>query len=141
MEIRRLWLLPLDKSNDELLKVTYLKVLSLEKYESIKLPTNFENYKYQDLLDISKLLYVELVRTRKNWILKSVLEYKALLKLSSYQDFLKLAEVKGLLLSFFQEEHEAKVLEYLIFLFKTENISDIKLNDFNHKLLQLQGFA
>ncbi len=114
MEIKNIWFLPLKVYSDEVLRVSYLKILTRDKFETIKLPTSLENYKFSYNLTPQNLLFGELIKTRKNWILKNILETKNLVELENFEAYLKLSEMVKIILKYFQDDLEADILDNTI---------------------------
>ena len=98
--------IPLKISGDQIMRVGYLSFLTKDSVMSIKLPTNVENYRLAHLLQPNYLLDIELVKTKKNWILKSIQKYQNICKLESYKDYTNHAEMIKLVKKFTQEELE-----------------------------------
>jgi hypothetical protein len=132
MEVRNLWILPLTVYTDEVLRLSYLKYLTQSRFETLKLPIHFSEYRYQHLLNPGNLIMVELVRTKKNWILKNILQSKEIIKIHEYTDYLKFAHLSKTIMNYFQEESEVEIFDLIINLFTIygiENLDEKKLED------------
>jgi hypothetical protein len=140
MQIRQIRGLPLKYYYDDLLHIGYLKFLSLQQVETLKLPTNPTNYKYTHLLAIHYVLNLEVVKTRKNWVLKSILDYHTLFKPTTYLGFVKESELVNLILSYTQEEQETDLGKVLIEVLQDVKIESLDLNDVEKLILNNLGF-
>jgi hypothetical protein len=141
MEVRNLWILPLNTYTDEVLKLSYLKILTESKFETIKLPTYLAQYRYQHLMTPTNVLYVELIKTKKNWILKNILETKKILETDSYVDYLKFAEVVNIVLKYFQVDMETSLLKVFIEIFNSSpDIQNIDTKQVEEKINICLGF-
>ena len=141
MEVRNMWVLPLNVYTDEVLKLSYLRVLSDSRFETVKLPTHLSQYRYQHLLVPTNMLYIELIKTKKNWILKNILQTDQVMNAESYLDFLKLADISKLINNYFQEDMENTLLQTLLKYFNTlNNIHEINLQDLEEKINICLGF-
>jgi len=141
MEIRTFWAIPLLTYSDSLLKLSYLKVLTKNKFETLKLPTNLANYRYQHLVSPNYLLNIEVIKTRKNWILKNILEVRTLSKPDTYSDFLKLTELTKILCESFQEDQEVDLLEFVTRYLLEVSLKEANLADFEKEVMIKLGFA
>ncbi len=141
MEIRNLKAIVLNHYTDDLINVTYLKILTETTVESIKLPTVLSNYRLQHLLRPNFVLDIEVVKTRKNWILKSILHYQSFCHPKTYQCYLKLAEVFSLINKFCYEGQQVDLLSFLINELSLINLETLDITLFELNLLQKLGFA
>lgn len=140
METRRLWLWPIDQYGDEVLKLGYIKVLSEAKFESIKIPTNLANYRYQHLISPMYVLFVEVIKTRKNWILKDILDYRQIFKPIEYSDYLKLTELCHVFRSVYQDELETNLLSLVEHLSTVATLKTLDIQYATKQVFQNLGF-
>ena len=141
MEKRIITCLPLSKTNDEVFKITYLTLLTENSVESIKLPTNFDNYKYSHMIRPDYLLQVEIIKTRKNWILKNILKYEKIQDTCSYNDFLKQSEMVKIILKNTYQDQETNILPFVVETFQQKALNLINLKNFEQQLSANLGFA
>ncbi len=141
MEKRIITCLPLSKTNDEVFKITYLTLLTENSVESIKLPTNFDNYKYSHMIRPDYLLQVEIIKTRKNWILKNILKYEKIQDPCSYNDFLKQSEMVKIILKNTYQDQETNILPFVVETFQQKALNLINLKNFEQQLSANLGFA
>ena len=141
MEIRTVQAILLGHRVDELMNISYLKILTEEYIESVKLPTAIQNYRLQHLLQPNFLLEMELVKTKKNWIVKGILNHREFCLPTNYAEHLKIAEIINLINKYSREGQELKILDLLIITFESTKLTDLDLVDFESKLLERLGFA
>ncbi|NJK70955.1 MAG: hypothetical protein HC932_01680 [Thermales bacterium] len=140
MEKRIINCIPLAKTNDEVFKITYLTMLTENSVESIKLPTNFNNYKYSHLIRPDYLLNLEIIKTRKNWILKNILKFQQINQPACYNDFLKQSEISKIILKHLHMEQETNILSFLIKTFQANPINELDIKEFEQNLTKSLGF-
>lgn len=138
MELREIKGIVLRTYSDELFKFTYIKFLTDSTLENIKIPTQIDNFKLNHVLSPNFLLEIEIVKTRKNWILKNILEYTRICDPKRYIDFIKQSEMAKLTLANIEEEQEVEILDFVIESIK--NIESLDLKDYEKKLLTRLGF-
>lgn len=139
MELREIQGIVLQHRTDQVFGITYTMVLSQDHLESIKLPTLVQNYKFGHLLNPNYLLHLELVKTKKNWVLKSVLNYERISNPAKYEDFLKQSECIKLVLKHIHEDQDTNLLPWLIKQLNT--INSLNLGDFEQQLTTQLGFT
>ncbi len=138
MEQREIWAIPLSIFTDEILPFSYIKILSDKKYESVKIGTKLESCKFRHLLNPNYLLKLELIKTRKNWIIKQVLEYKQACLPKTYHDFLKQTELIKLLQANITEDQEVVILSFILSQFAS--IARYNQAEFEQELQKRLGF-
>jgi hypothetical protein len=138
MEFREIKGVVLRCYSDELFKFTYIRFLSENTLESIKIPTQLENFKLNHILNPNFLLHIEIIKTRKNWILKNIIEYTRIGEPVKYIDFIKQSEMTKLTLENIQEDQEVNVLDF--FIHSVQNIDLLDLKEYEKNLLTRLGF-
>jgi hypothetical protein len=138
MELREIKGIVLRTYSDELFKFTYIKFLSDSTLKSIKIPTQIDNFKLSHVLNPNFLLYIEIIKTRKNWILKNIIEYTRISEPKKYIDFIKQSELAKITLANLQEEQEANILDLVVESVQSIEILDLK--EYEKKLLTRLGF-
>jgi hypothetical protein len=138
MELREIWGIPLKIFTDEVLKFSYVRILTNSSLESVKISSEISTFKFSYILNPSYLVKMELVKTRKNWILKNVLEFKHISSPQVYTDYLKQAEISKLLIKNIHEDQEVAVLDFVST--SLENINKLDLVEFEKTLMQKLGF-
>ncbi len=140
MEKRDLWCVPLKIYTDEVFNISYVKILGEGCFESIKIPTTLEKFKSRHILNPSHLLHVEMIKTRKNWILKNVLEHRQIMQLDTYPDFLKQAQLITVLLKHLYDDQETRLLPWLVEYFEGRAFGEVEIVKFESELMQQLGF-
>jgi len=140
METKKFTGIVLQVHTDAISKVSYIKVLTQDCVESYKLPTDKENYKFGYLLSPKKIITGELIKTRKNWVLTTVLETRDLWQPQTFADYIRLTESIGYLSGTLKEGEVtdifSKVEEYFNCLKETLNPKE-----FEQFLMKNLGFA
>lgn len=140
MEKRDFWCLPLKTYTDDIFGVTYVRVISQTHYESLKIPSTLAKFKHQHVLHPQYILHVEVIKTRKNWILKNVLSFKQVMDLRNYQDYLIQAQLVNLLSKHLHEDEPTDILRELTKYLLTHPIQKIELGSFENFLMSNLGF-
>jgi len=140
MQVRNLVAIFLGHYTDEISHLSYIKVLTEKKIETLKLPTSLTNYRYQHLLKPDLLLEVEVVKTKKNWILTGILSYQPYCYPKTYHDHLKLAAIISLINQFCHEGQPTGILDWLTKKFDLSNLEAVDLYIFESELLKQLGF-
>ncbi len=113
MEIRQVHGLPLKIYTDSAAGFSYLTFLSSQKIEKIRLPREFSQFKQNYLLSPNYILDLEIIKTKKNWVLKDVINSSQVVSLKCWDDYLKHSEQTSILLEFLREEQEVDILVWL----------------------------
>ena len=140
MDLKLIKIVPISIYSDEILNFSYVKVLSEERFETIKLPLKISRYKFQHLLKPINILEVEIVKTRKNWILQNILCSESLFRFKNYVDYTKVPEIQKILLNYFQDGLETDLLNELKKLLDKNELSDINIKNFEEFVQKNMGF-
>jgi hypothetical protein len=142
MEIRQVTGIFISFFHDSILGISYGKFLTGDTLESIKLPALLDNYKYKHIISPNNLLTIELVKTKKNWILKTVLEHRTIFLPKCYSDFTQISEIVNLLGKNILEEQKTNALElYVRYLSRCGEIcSSINSKEFDPMLQKVLGY-
>jgi hypothetical protein len=138
MEIRQVKGIIVSIFTDTVLNLSYCKILTEKRVESLRFPTSLDNYKHKHLIQPHYLLHLEIVKTKKNWIVKSVLGHEELYKPHTFDDYMKLSEVSKILSKNVIDEQSTNILYFMVAYFK--NIIDINISDFDRLLQKNLGF-
>jgi hypothetical protein len=139
MEYREIKAMVLSTRNDEVFGVSYAMLLTSENLESVKLPALIKHYKYGHLLNPNYILNAELIKTRKNWVLKGVTNYYRVGTPTSYEGFLKQSECIKLVLKHLHEDQQTDILSWLAG--QMEEIESVNLSQFEQNLISKLGFG
>jgi hypothetical protein len=140
MEFREETAIALNHYNDEIFKVSYLRILTSTKIESVKLPTVIDNYKFSHLLNPNYLLGLELIKTKKNWVLRNISSSDRISQPTSYLDFLRQSEIIKLVLEHIREDQEIEILGWLVYILGTK-LDTLDMAKFESELLRRLGFG
>jgi hypothetical protein len=141
MESKILAGIPIKSYTDEILKITFIKLITQENCVEIKLPTNIENYKYSYLINPCNLLTCELIKTKKNWILKQIIETQTLCKPQNFAEFMQISEIQKKLKERLWEGQEIEILDFIKNFFLDKNWADLGVQNFERALDKRLGFA
>jgi|694.fasta_scaffold02661_44 hypothetical protein len=139
MEQKFIKCLILKNYSDELGKYVFLKILTEESVEIIKLSKSLES-KSKNLFHPDKIYTLELIKTRKNWILKSILQFEQWCFPSKFQDFLLLAQIISSVDSSLKVGELTNALNFTKNYFNLVGIDKCNLQDFNEKLQIQLGY-
>lgn len=139
MEIRQISGIFISHFDDSVLRLTYGKMLTFDTLESIKFPTLLENYKYKHFIRPNYLLNIEIIKTRKNWILKDIISHQEIYKPHQFSDFTDLCELIKLLKENIKEEQKTDALELTVGYL--QKVNKIKIPEFETLLSRSLGFA
>lgn len=114
MEIREISGIVISVKSDSVFKVCYLKFLTESKVETVKVSTSREESKFQNFFDPTYIITIEIVKTRKNWILKQVLSSRKIHPVTDYSKMLKLASMFKLVDKNLTESQETEILYWLV---------------------------
>jgi hypothetical protein len=138
MEIRQVKGIFVSFFTDSVLNLSYGKILTEKGVESLRFPTSLDNYKYKHLIQPHYLLHIEIVKTKKNWVITSVLGHEELYKPQTYDDYVKLSEISKILGKNVIDEQITNILYFLVTYFK--NVLNINVSDFDRMLQKNLGF-
>jgi hypothetical protein len=139
MEIQQITGTFVEIFTDSVLGISYGKFFTFDTVISIKLPTQIDSYKYRHLLQANFLLEIEIVKTKKNWIIKNILNSKIIYEPASYNEYLLFAECIKLVRQNIREGQMTASLLSLIDYWST--CKGINLVDFDLILKKSLGFA
>lgn len=139
MQTREESILVLGHYTDEIFKITYLRSLTRTHYESFKLSGTFENHKLSHLLNPNYLIQAELVKTKKNWILKNILHFQRISHPLTYGDFLRQSELVKIICKHLHEDQETNIMPWVIQTL-SQNPSDLDIGQCEQELLKHLGF-
>ncbi len=138
IEIRRIKGVFINYYNDSIMGLTYGKILTEELLESVRFPTLLENYKYKHLVEPNCLVEIEVVRTRKNWIVKEIISSHPVYIPCDFQDYMNMCDVIKLTRENIIDEQRTDFLVHFLNYFKT--IKKIEVRQFDELLQTQMGF-
>jgi hypothetical protein len=124
--------------HDAILGLTYGKILTEESLESVRFPTLLENYKYKHLVEPNCFVEIEVIKTRKNWIVKEIISSRSIYQPRDFQDYMDMCEVIKLTRENIIDEQQTNFLSYFVNYF--QNIPKIEVRQFDNLLQTQMGF-
>jgi hypothetical protein len=124
--------------NDSVLGLTYGKILTEECLESVRFPTLLENYKHKHLVEPNCIVEIEVIKTRKNWIVKEVISSNSIYSPCDFQDYVNMCEVIKLTRDNIIDEQRTGFLSHFINYF--QNIAKVEVRQFDNLLQTQMGF-
>ena len=137
-EIRRIKGVFINYYHDYVIGLTYGKILTDESLESVRFPSLLENYKHKHLVEPNCIVEIELVRTRKNWIVKEIITSRPIYSPCDFQDYLSMCEVIKLTRDNIIDEQRTDFLIYFVDYFK--DLKKIEVRRFDNLLQTQMGF-
>lgn len=141
MESKILSGIPIKSYNDEILKITFINLITKDNCVKIKLPTSLENYRYSYLINPCNILTCDLVKTKKHWVLRQIINTKTLCQPKNFNEFLQVSEIGKKLKEKLWEGQEVEILELVENFFLDQNWSILGVQNFEKKLDKKLGFA
>ena len=139
IEIKTISGIVIDTFEDQVLGLCYAKILTNENLESVKLPTTLSNYKFAHLLQPHFLLELELVKTRKNWILRTIVSHKQIFHPQTFQDFVNLSSISKLLRDNLRDQEQTHILSFVVDYLGNHELS-FNLQEFENHLQRALGY-
>jgi hypothetical protein len=139
MEFKEDTVIALRVWQDELMGVSFIDVLGKEELYSIKLPSTIDKYKLGHLINPTFLLDIELVKTRKNWVLKQVSIHEQLAKPTTYDEHMILSEMIKTLARLSYSDQTTSIQGLVIQFFKGA-LTGMQLSRFEAAVLDHEGF-
>jgi len=130
----------LEVRTDALSKVSYIKVLTTDSVEFFKLPTNVDSYKYGFLLSPKKIITGEIVKTKKNWVLRSILTTKDIWDPQNFTDYLSFTQGIKLLAESLKEGEVTNIFYHIENYFASLSKA-FDPQEFEYFFLQKSGFT
>jgi hypothetical protein len=123
---------------DTLYKGDYGLILTNKNVEKIKFPASFKNFKESHLMQMNMVCEVELVKTKKNWIVSKVISSQIFYTPLDYQDFLAFTQCIVELKSNLRENQDTLALFKILDFF--QNRERVQASQFQRELLGWLGF-
>lgn len=125
----------LKRTEDSVWGVVYLKILTFRGVEIVKT-------KNRGVLDLPPYQFyeAEMVKTKKNWIVKNILKSYNWCRPDSFEDYLKVAQVIECLNSSLRDGEITEIAIFLQNYFSQVEVSSIKLSCFELDLKTALGY-
>ncbi len=123
---------------DLIINSAFAQILTDQTLIEVKLPTKVENYRYRSVLNFGNLLALDLVKTRKHWIVTHIeCHHKPDFSRWNYSKFENLSLMNQFLVDNLHLDQDCSILEcvhsYILVLEQTSLDGDI-----NHLMLSFQ---
>jgi len=141
METRTIIGLPIWIFTDSIMKISFVNILTSTHIEVVKIAKHIDEYKHADLLKGVHIIEIDIIKTKKNWILKDIVQTQKLFQLQKYDDFMKHRDIMHMLKAYTTQEQEVTVLPFLIQKIAHHPLSSLNMKDFESELLGKLGFA
>lgn len=138
MELKEDTVIVLRVWQDHMMETSFLDVLGTRQIYSVKLPSTIDKYKFGHLINPEYLLDIELIKTRKNWILKNVSIKERLARLTTYEEHVKLSEMIKLVQKFTSTEQDTYLQSAIIPFLRDVAMTD--MTEFEAAVLSEAGF-
>lgn len=139
MEFREDTVVPIRVWQDEIMGVSFIDVLGKDQLYAVKLPSTIEKYRFGHLINPEYLLDIELVKTRKNWVLKNVSIHQRLTTPTNYDEHIKLSEMIKTIAKLSYSEQESGLQKVLLHFLSLPLLS-FDLSEFEAAVLDAEGF-
>jgi hypothetical protein len=140
METKELTGVIISVKSDTVFKVCYIKFLTESRVVTLKVTTSSEESRFQNYFDPTHIVTVEIVKTRKNWILKQILKAKKIHPISDYSKMLNLASKMHIVDKNLVDGQETDLLFWLVNQIKTE-FKGKNEKEFEEELLSRLNFS
>ena len=141
MEFRSITGLVLETSIDEVWNITFAKVLTEEGLETLKIPSLLKDFKYGHLMKPNNLMQIEIVKTKKNWIIKNINRTYAWCQPNTFNDYLKLTNLLGFLSKSIKVGEKTNCLKFIINYFTDKDLSEVNTDHFQVSFLTFMGYG
>jgi len=141
MQTRTIIGLPISIFSDSVMKISFITVLTATHVEVVKISKDIHNYRHADTLKGVYIVELDLVKTRKHWIIQDIVHSQKLFLLEKYADFIHHKDILQMLKKYTTQEQEITVLGFLISTLAHTPLSSIDMNQFESQLLTKLGFA
>lgn len=136
MEIREITGLFVSVYTDDLMPFSYIKILTDTTLESVKLPSRFRDSKFAHYCSPYNLIKLEIIRTRKNWIVRDIAIVETIVSEVSFSHMLKHTHMLKVLAENITEGQQLHILPWFIDQLK-QATHEINIDSFQ-KLLDYQ---
>lgn len=141
MEFRTITGLVLATSVDEVWNITFAKILTEDGLETIKIPSLIKDFKQGHIIKPDNLLQIEIVKTKKNWIIKNINRSHRWCEPASFNDYLKLSRLLEFLAKSIKVGEKTDCLKFIINYFTNKNIEEIDTDNFQISFLTFMGYG
>lgn len=133
MEVREITGLFVSVFSDDMMPCSYVRILTHHTLETVKLSARFRESKFAHYLSPYNILQVELIKTRKNWIVRDIVLIDRIVDSPSFNHILKHSQMLKLLSDNVTEGQEVSILNWFVSQIKGAN-AEIGMDEFQKDL-------
>jgi hypothetical protein len=139
MEIREITGMFVSVFTDDIMPYSYIRILTDSTVETVKLPSRFNDSKFRHYFSPYNILVLELIKTRKNWIVKDISVQESIVTNPSFDHILKHSQMLKLVSENVTEGQDIAILDWFIAQIKEAGV-EINLENFKKDLHQKINF-
>lgn len=141
MEFRTITGLLLETSVDEVWNITFAKVLTEDGLETLKIPSLLKNFKHGHTMKPNNLIQIEVIKSKKNWIIKDINRSFTWCHPVTFSDFIKLTNLLGFLSKSIKIGEKTECLKFILNYFYSRDIAEIDTDHFQISFLTYMGYG
>ena len=119
----------------------YLSFLGQDAFYSIKISGDPARSRFKHLFNPNYIVTVDLIKTKKNWILKDVYASEKLHTKGLYKAYTLQAEIAHTINTYVKSDQELHIADFVAETLTLPDPNSFDINRFEYDLLQLTGFA
>jgi len=139
MEIREIQGLFISVFTDDMMPFSYIRILTYSTLETVKLPSRFCDSKFSHYFSPYNILSLEIIKTKKNWIVKDVSIVDKVVENPQFSHILKHSQMLKLLSDNVTEGQNVEVLDWFVSQLQ-EATAEIEIASFQKQLEQKLNF-
>jgi hypothetical protein len=139
MEIREIKGIFVSVYTDDLMPFSFIKILTHDTLETVKLSSRLRDSKFSHYFSPYNILSIEIIKTRKNWIVRDISIIEKIVENPSFNHILKHSQMLKLLSESITEGQEVDILDWFVAQIK-EATSEIGVATFHTQLTQKLNF-
>jgi hypothetical protein len=139
MEIREISGLFVSVYTDDMMPYSYVRILTDSTLLTVKLPSRFRDSKFAHYCTPYNILTLEIIKTRKNWIVRDITVNRTIVEKPTFSHILKHSQMLKLLSQNITEGQNVDILEWFVAQIKGAS-SEIGMDDFQKQLDQKLNF-
>lgn len=139
MEVREIKGIFVSVFSDDLMPFSYIRILTDSTVETVKLSARFSDSKFRHYFSPYNILSMEVVKTRKNWIVRDISVVECIMSNPSFDHILKHSQMLKLVSENVTEGQEISILDWFISQIKGAG-AEISMDNFKKDLHQKLNF-
>ena len=141
MEFRTITALILETSLDNIWNITFIKVLTEDGVETLKIPSLIKDFKYGHLMVPNNLIQVEVVKSKKNWIVREINRSYTWCKLEAFSDYIKITKIIEFISKSIKVGETSNGLKFIVDYFSKNSLKDFNSDHFQVNFLTYMGYG